>query len=208
MGDFRRVAIALVIAALFSIFVFSFNWAVNPSPRYDLLCRGSYETYPVKAIPPGTVPAGNITCPAFTDATQAEKDACVQKGADFFYQYDFNGCPTAWKCDTCQLEFNAAQASYKFWEFLIAAFFGLVAIIIGLWLPTDRHSLNELVSTGFLLGGLITLFIGTGIYWEFFPPHTLWLRPVIILFELLLVIFIAYRKLGNKEQKGKSGKKK
>ncbi|MFH1408523.1 MAG: hypothetical protein ABIH34_01320, partial [Nanoarchaeota archaeon] len=67
-----------------------------------------------------------------------------------------------------------------------------VVIIIGLYLPAEKNVLNEWIGSGFLLGGLITLFIGTALY---FSDFLRWLRPIVILFELGLVIFISYRKL-------------
>ncbi|MFH1072399.1 MAG: hypothetical protein V1743_03145, partial [Nanoarchaeota archaeon] len=209
MADIRRIVIVFVIAVLFTIFVFSLNWAVNQSPSYTTYCRQSAYDYPSsseKSVPPPNILVQkNVTCPAFTDATQEEKLTCSEKTAyterGFIeYTYDINNCPTAWTCQTCQLDFTIAQSSYKFWEFIIAAVFGLIAIIIGLYLPTEKSSLNELIGSGFLIGGLLTLFIGTGIYWEFFPKNTLWLRPAIILFELLLVIYIAYKKLDIKKK--------
>jgi hypothetical protein len=130
------------------------------------------------------------------EPTREEFDACQEKHGDIAYEYDSQGCSQAWSCNTCQYTYNQANEKYRFWQFIIAATFALVAIIIGLYLPAEKNILHEAIGNGLLLGGLVTLFIGTGLSFSTFYK---WLRPIIILGELILVIFIAYRKLKAKK---------
>ena len=79
---------------------------------------------------------------------------------------------------------------------MVTALLGLVAIILGLYLPKDINSLNEWIGTGFMFGGLISVFIGTARYFQ--DMHKI-VRPIIILIELILVILITYKKLKDKK---------
>lgn len=191
MADFRKLLIVFIITVLFTVFVFSLNAAVNENPKYEILCKGSYGS--TKPIPMGVYE--NKNCTAFI-VSDADNSACIEKSGNIEYTYDSNNCATGFACNTCQHEFNLAQEKYQFWTFIIAAAFGLIAIIVGLFIPGEKDSLNETISLGFLLGGLITLFIGTALS---FTTLYKWLRPLIIFIELLIVIFIAYRKFKTKK---------
>jgi hypothetical protein len=191
MADFRKLLIVFIITVLFTVFVFSLNAAVNESPKYENYCKGNYGM--TKPIPAGYMESKNCSTFVVPDADNA---ACIARSGNIEYTYDSNNCATGFACNTCQHEFNLAQERYKFWQFIIAAAFGLVAIIVGLFIPGEKDSLNESLSLGFLLGGLITLFIGTALS---FTTLYKWLRPGIILVELLIVIFIAYRKFKTKK---------
>ena len=96
------------------------------------------------------------------------------------YQYD----------DKCYEELNKAQQQHDFVLFLSNSVLGVITIILGIYLPNNRD-LNEWVGTGLLLGGLIAIFIGTGTYF-----HNLgrFIKPIVIFTELMLVIFLIYRK--------------
>ncbi|MBU1975501.1 MAG: hypothetical protein KKG59_03805 [Nanoarchaeota archaeon] len=194
MADFRRIMAVLIITVLFTVFVFSLNEAVNPNPDWDDFCDTNER--PVKPYVYNA--ERNFSCPDISETLQEDKDACKEIHGDIQWETDFDGCPIAWKCEICQYEYEQAQSQFKFWTFLIAAVLGLVAVAIGIWLPASKNPLNEWVGTGFLFGGLMTLFIGTGLY---FSDFLSWLRPIVILLELILVIFIAYKKLNIKKKK-------
>ena len=61
-----------------------------------------------------------------------------------------------------------------------------------------KNELNEWVGGGFILGGLITMFIATSMYWQHIDKIA---RPIVILAELILVLWIAYKKFGPKKDK-------
>ena len=75
----------------------------------------------------------------------------------------------------------------------MASVLGFIAVVAGLYLPSAANPLHEWIGTGFMLGGLADIFIGTGMY--FSELHRI-ARPVVILLELVLVIFVAYKYLG------------
>ncbi|HZX44865.1 MAG TPA: hypothetical protein VFF28_04235 [Candidatus Nanoarchaeia archaeon] len=189
MVDIRKIIIIFVIAVLFSVLVFSVIEAVYPSPKYDEICR--QNIYPEKPY------ITNRTCPDVNISVANRKACDEKKGYIEYTDYDENNCPTSYKCNTCQNEFNQAQQKHERVVFYISALLSLVAIFIGLYLPAESNSLNEWIGTGFMLGGTFSLFFGTLTTFIWLDRY---IRPIVILLELILVIFIAYRKIGNLRQ--------
>ena len=203
MIDLRRIAIIFVIAILYAIFVNAFIGAFYPAPKYDDYCKARYYA-PEKAVP---IPAEktNIKCPDYNQPTQEELDTCANDRGYPEYRYDNNGCAVEYKgCNFCQRDFDKANEKYNFVFFIISSILAVIAIGIGLYLPT-KQSLNEWIATGFILGGLITLFFGTFRYYQYLGRYV---KPFVILAELLIVIFLSYRKLKDIKSAGKSSTKK
>lgn len=187
MIDLRRVAIIFVIAVLYAIFVNALIGAFYAEPRYEDFCKSKF--YPEKAYP---AVVDRKDCPKYKEPAQNELDKCAeQKGAPE-YRYDAYGCPTEYKgCNYCQRDFDNANKKYSFSYFIISSILALVAVAIGLLLP-ETNSLNQWIATGFMLGGLITLFFGTFRYYEYLGKYV---KPIVILAELLIVIYLSYKKL-------------
>lgn len=186
MIDLRRVAIVFVIAVLYAIFVNAFIAAVYPSPKYEDFCRQRF--YPEKPYPA----AGKIECPKYKEPTRQELNDCADNKGSPDYLYDANSCPIEYKgCNFCQKNFDAENQKYNLYFFIFSSILALIAIGVGLLLPT-KNSLNEWIATGFLLGGLITLFFGTFRYYEYLGRFV---KPAVILAELLIVIYLSYKKL-------------
>jgi len=190
--DLRKIGIIFIIAALYSIFVFTTIEAVYPRPDYSDFCTERF--YPEK---PRLAPREReISCPDYDAPTQEQVDQCAEQKGFPDYQYDGNGCAIEYKgCNFCQKNLDDAKEQHDFISFIISTIFALIAIIIGLYLPIGKQKLNEWIGTGFMLGGIITLFLGTAL---FFGELHRFVKPIIILLELILIIYIAYRKLGNK----------
>ena len=187
--DLRKIGVILAIAILFSIFTFATINAVYPQPQYDDYCTMYGETKPYIA------PMDPSNCKRIKGPSETESQTCFDQKGMITYRYDEFGCPSSWTCDFCQRDLNAANEKHAFIEFIISSIFALIALLIGLYLPTRKSDLNEWVGTGFMLGGLITLFAGTAmVYGEL---HRV-IKPIIILAELLIVLYLAYRKFGNK----------
>jgi len=187
MIDLRRVAIIFVIAVLYAIFVNAAIAAFYPAPRYEDFCKAQF--YPEKPYP-ATVDRKN--CPKYKEPTQEELDKCSQDKGSPEYKYDAYGCTVEYKgCNFCQRDFDKSNQKYSFNYFIISSILALVAIAVGLLLP-ETNSLNQWVATGFMLGGLITLFFGTFRYYEYLGRYV---KPFIILTELLIVIYLSYKKL-------------
>ena len=186
--DLRKIGVILVIAVLFSIFVFATINAVYPQPEYNDYCKNADYTKPIRAL-------DDKSCATFKGATEEEAMQCAEQKGYIQYKYDEYGCAKSYYCEFCQRDLDKANERYNFVSFIISAIFALIAIAVGLYLPALKRSLNEWVGTGFMLGGLITLFAGTiMVYGEL---HR-FVKPVVIFLELAVVLWLAYKKLGNK----------
>jgi hypothetical protein len=177
MTDVRKILVIFLIGVLYAIFVQSLIEAVYPSPRYEDYCQQNEYSVPMVR------PVSNCSS---LEPVQCTKGGMVQ------YTYDSNGCPSSSYCDYCNVGLEKAQEQYRLVVFIVSSVMALVAIGIGLVLPVKKNNINEWIGTGFLLGGLITLFIGTIRY---YADMTRILRPIILLIELIIVISLAYKKL-------------
>ena len=187
MIDLRRVAIIFVIAVLYAIFVHAFISAIYPEPKYEDYCKQRF--YPQKPYP-ATVERKD--CPKYKEPTQEDLDKCANDKGYPEYRYDAYGCPVEYKgCNYCQRDFDNANQKYNLYFFIFSSILAVIAIGIGLVLPT-HNSLNEWIATGFILGGVITLFFGTFRYYQYLGRYV---KPIVILVELLIVIFLSYKKL-------------
>lgn len=99
----------------------------------------------------------------------------------------------AW--DACRAEYDSEREKYNLVVFYVSVFFGMVAIVVGLMLPDKKDDLNQWIGSGFMLGGFFTLFVGT--IRAYGDLHRI-LRPVVLLIELLIVIYVSYKKIGKK----------
>ncbi|MFT4261196.1 MAG: hypothetical protein ACMXX9_02065 [Candidatus Woesearchaeota archaeon] len=97
----------------------------------------------------------------------------------------------------CQQEYDDANKEYALFVFIIAGILSLIAIFIALKLP-EKDDVMAMIATGLLLGGLITLFVGTIRGWD--GLH-IYIRPLVLLAELVLVIYLAYKTMSKKKKK-------
>lgn len=202
MIDLRRVAIIFVIAILYAIFVNAFVDAFYPAPKYEEYCKQKF--YPEK---PYSNPADRATvrCPNYKEPLQAELDKCSEDKGHPEYKYDANGCAIEYKgCNFCQREFDNANQKYNFTFFIISSIMAVIGISIGLFLPI-RNSLNQWIATGFMLGGLITLFFGTFRYYQYLGRYV---KPIVIFLELAIVLYLSYAKLRDINPKNRQKRKK
>ena len=198
MIDLRRVAIIFVIAILYAVLVNAVIDAFYPAPRDEDFCKTRF--YPEKPY----IADREVECPKYNEPNREELDKCAEEGGFPDYLYDANNCPIEYKgCNYCQKDFNNALEKYNLIFFIFSSILALIAIGIGLLLPT-KNSLNEWIATGFMLGGLVTLFYGTIRYYQHLGRY---LRPVVIFVELLIVIYLAYKKLQDIKDKPKHKRK-
>ena len=192
MIDLRRVVIIFVIAVLYAIFVNAAISAFYPAPKYDDFCKARFY-----AEKPYVAPVDVKQCPSYKEPSQEELDKCANDKGFPEYTYNANGCPIGYKgCNFCQRDFDNANQKYNYIYFIVSSILALVAIGIGLSLPT-KMSLNEWIATGFMLGGLVTLFFGTFMSYQHLGRYV---RPFVILAELVVVVFLSYRKLKDIKQ--------
>ncbi len=178
MFDFRKALIVLVIAVLFAIFVFSTVEAIYPSPEYGDFCDNRQPV--AKGL--------ENECEAL-EVPQSAYDSCE---GYIDYEYNSNGCATEYFCNTCQNEYDDAREQHRQIIFYVAAVLSLVAIFVALYLPENKSKMHEWVGTGLLLGGVFVLFFGTV---QGFTSLDRFVKPIVMLVELLLVIYLAYKRL-------------
>ncbi|SEH05162.1 hypothetical protein [Candidatus Venteria ishoeyi] len=185
--DIRKITIILVIAILYSIFVFAVIEAVYPQPEYKEFCKHDYIQKPMMDR------NGENNCEVINVPT-TEQESCFEAEGNIEYAYDSNGCATDFSCNTCNSEYELKSDEHNRYVFYISTIFSLLAIFIGMYLPKKRNELNEWVGTGFILGGAIALLFGTA---TAFSALDRIIRPIVLFFELALVIFISYKMTNN-----------
>ncbi|MDD3263840.1 MAG: hypothetical protein PHT94_03010 [Candidatus Nanoarchaeia archaeon] len=187
MEDIRKVIIIFAIGILFSVFVFSSIDAIYNTPDYNDFCDNYY--YDIKE----SSDVNSINCTPIVVSTAAQRN-CSESDGYIKYEYDENGCQSGYVCDTCSHEYNLARDKYNSVKFYISALLALIAIFIGIYLPAHKNSLNEWIGTGFMLGGVFSLLFGTVSSYSSLPTIA---RPLVILIELIIIIFISYKKTSN-----------
>jgi len=189
MIDIRRILIIFVIGVLYTVLVFSTINAVYPNPEYSDFCG---ENIRAPKLYRAEQYRTEQDCPDH-NIPQAELDACTAGKGQPEYKYDPYGCVTSWECSHCMQSYNDSRERHNFVSFIISAILGLIGVAVGLYMPVKKGGVNEWIGSGFMLGGMISIFIGTMMY--FGDLHRI-LRPFVILLELILVIWLAYKKLG------------
>ncbi len=169
----KKFAIIVTIAVLFTIFIFAMTNAFYPKPDYGDFCKMRLQK-----------PYDYEKCRNSTP----EQVIC---NGDINYTYGADGCPVSMTCDGCGDAYQEADKKYEFVLFLVSSIAGLIAILFGIFFARD-NDFWDVTKGGFLLGGLASLFIGTGIYYS---EIARFLKPAIILAEMIIVILIAYKLL-------------
>lgn len=182
MNNLKKFGVIISITVLFAIFIFSLITAVQEKPDYSDFCNSL--SVPVK------MQVENLNCPE-ANFSELDAESCQSERGDYIPKYE-TGCITNYECETCFRDYNLAQKNHNFLTFIISTILGLIVVLLSIYLPHKKDSLKEWVLIGLLLGGLIAIFIGTGQY--FSDLHRI-LRPIVILLEIVLIIFVAYKKM-------------
>jgi hypothetical protein len=177
----KEFAITFGIAVLFTALVMVSIDSFYERPQYEDYCNSSHWTKPY--IQPREV-ASNCT-------PDPKEDGCYRQGGTPIYEYDEAGCSFVESCDLCNKDYEAANKEYTNVVFIITAIFGIAAIFFGVYYKT------EFIGVGFMFSGIILMFIGT---MQNFDSLNRFLKPVVLLVELLLVLFIAYKKILNRDK--------
>jgi len=190
--DAKRIAMVLAITVLLPLFVGLFADAAYQEPKYENYCNSSYNGYGSKPIP-----AQSVNCTYNTDPKQ---DKCYSDGGQPEYNYTQQGCSYFTSCNMCSKDFNTAQQMYYRNLFFILLPIGLAIVIIGIYLVVDY------IGAGLMFAGLIVMFYAT---FRYFSDMSKVLRALVILIELLVIMWIGYKKIEerkNKINKPMSGK--
>ena len=176
------------IAILLPLFLGLFVDALYSEPKYEDYCKD--RAYPYVSEKMGANCSYNYG-PGY--------DQCMQDGGIARFNYDDKGCGTFKECDMCNKDYDKAINMYNRNIFFILAPLGLIMIIAGLYLTVDY------LGAGLMFGGLITLFYATIRY---FSNMSKMLRAFIILVELLIIMWIGYKKITKESGKSSKGSKK
>jgi hypothetical protein len=191
--DIRKYGIAIAVAILTAIFIYAVADAIAPPIDYNA-CNEHYRSYPE---------VGKQTnCSAVPMDKQAER-ACTDQ--EFTYQpvYDEYGCVESWECNSCFKEQQDKQQERNMIIFLAAVTLGLLSIIAGFLLPLG--AIHEWVGLGFIIGGVISMFVGTAQYWG--DLGRLW-RPFVIGLELAVLLAIVYKRVNQQPAQNIKAKEK
>ena len=163
----KRTLITIAIALVLAFFVGYGIEVFDPSPRYDFFC------------PPLLYEITNQTqCEAASGAWNPpfEKQTTPKPIANNFCQPK----------PSCHQDFEKIMAKHNKIVFIIAVIVGLIAIIGGVLL------IKEIISTGFVGGGILIILYGTLRYWRYAEDV---LKFVLLGIALGILIWIAYKKL-------------
>ncbi len=180
MADLRQIAVTAAVAILSSVFVILLIDLIYQEPQYSDFCGDDFG--------PRAKPI-DIQCTY--DYTQADEQ-CYQDGGVVKTKLNESGCPVFDTCSFCNKDYDAARETHARNVFIIIGLIGVGAIFSGtLWKI-------EFLGSGIMFGGIILLFYATA---RFFVDADKILRVVIIFVELLLVLWIGYKKLYKPEAK-------
>ncbi|MBI2543249.1 MAG: hypothetical protein HYW24_03625 [Candidatus Aenigmarchaeota archaeon] len=187
MRNLRRTAVTVGVAVLFTLFVALLIDFAYEEPKYSDYCKEDFR-YAKPVIEP----------PKCDYEYGGDYQKCVEDGGVPRFENNESGCPVFDKCNFCNKEFDQARKYYTRNVFVIAGVIGLVAIFAGtLWRI-------EFLAGGLMFGGILLLFYATIRY---FNDADKLVRVLIILAELLIVVWIGYKRLYLDEIKKKKLKK-
>lgn len=95
------------------------------------------------------------------------------------------------KVQECYDKQDEKRKTNSLYAFLIASVIGVIAVVAGLYIPTNTSAASA-IAGGILLGGLFTIFTGTIRGWDGLIEIA---KPIVLLIELVIVIWVAFKKL-------------
>jgi hypothetical protein len=185
--DVKKVAMILAITVLLPLFVGLFTDAVYQQPKYENYCNNSYATVPAKGV------IANNCTPLY----DTRQDQCYRDGGQAEFNYTANGCQEYSYCNYCSKDYNDATQKYNRNIFFILLPIGLAVVILGLYLLVDY------LGAGLMFAGLIIMFYAT---MRYFSDMSKILRALVILVELLVIMWIGYKKIDENKNPKNSGK--
>jgi len=208
MIDLKKISLTVGIAVLFSLFVFVTIDAFYPEPEYEDFCHradkyGYYEHDVIaRPLPVGEYYEGNVVKKAnCTPIPRKIHEECGQNGGHIVTDYDENNCPINPKCNTCSKDYDEARERYNLNVFYIAAPIGVIALIVGMYLPL----IVEAIASGFMFGGIVTLLISTAMVFDNLGK---WSKVIVIGLELILIVWVGLKKVSDYKPKSNKNTKK
>ena len=176
--EIKKVALTIGIAVLFTLFIVFLVDAIYESPKYQNYCS---QPYP-KSDP--------TNCQLDYNENLAQQ--CYKDRGELRYHYDEEGCEIDPYCDYCSRDYDQANSKYNKNIFFISAIVAILSIIVGLYLPKNVDA----IASGFIFGGILVLLQGTV---RVFVDLGKFSRVVVLGIELVLLIWIGYKKVKDKK---------
>jgi len=201
--DLKKISLTVGIAVLFAFFVYFTIDAFYPEPKYEDFCKNTYYGPAMPAVERPMVYKEGLgyvqdrNCTAISGISNLTRQ-CTTTGGFIEYQYDDLGCETQASCNMCNKEFDEYRKNYSLNVFYITAPIGILAIVVGMYLPL----MVEAIAAGFMFGGIITLIQSTV---RVFGDLGKWTRVIVLFVELCIVVWIGLKKVS--EYKPKEAKK-
>ena len=177
----KKIGIIVIMAILFTTFSFSIIDMIVEQPEYNDFC--------FEEMKPFRPEQRDLECPNFKEASSDEMALCNSGEGYIEYEYDEQGCPISYECNTCRAEYESAGKTHRLIGFIVMGIIGIVAVIAGMYL-TAKNEIVEWVYSGILIGGIANIFFGTVIY---FRDMGRFVKPFILLIEMGLIIWVAIR---------------
>ena len=196
MIDLKKISLTVGIAVLFAFFIYFTIDAAYPEPTYDAFCKNSYGG-PTPAFKE-PYPYQERNCTSLVGISNLSR-SCNEQGGYIEYDYGDDGCETNARCNTCNKVYDENRKQYMLNVFYIAAPLGIIAIVIGMYLPL----MVEAIAAGFMFGGIVTLIQSTI---RVFGDLGKWSRVAVLFVELCIIVWIGLKKVS--EYKPKHGKRK
>ena len=188
--NLKQFGLIVGIAIIFAFLVFFTIEAFYPQPKYEDYCNQTYYPQAKPIVEPydqQVLRCGDVY------ANKEVQDCNQQRGNPTFRYDNITRCDVFEKCDMCNVAFQKVGDIYQRNIFIITAIVGVAAILFGLYFGV------AFMSGGFLFGGIITLAAETIRY--FASGHVdRYLRMAVLLVELIILIWIGYRKVVKKEK--------
>ena len=180
----KELLMSLAIAVMAALFIGLFFDAVYSAPEYEDFCgldgpRAFKERF---EVPPET-------CENVYFVYEEEIDACQGEKGSPVFDYDEEGCQVYSDCNYCNKEFSDANEEYSRNLFFIISPIAIVLILIGLFYSF------EVAASGFMFGGILLLIYSTARYFSDMSKFT---RVLVVFIELVLLLWIAKKKMDKK----------
>ena len=162
----KAIIMSLVIAIVLSAFVIYLTESIYPSPKYDEYCKN------IRGHPKQVYDAKGVERSVNETECIATNGTWINSYCDYYYE--------------CQQAFNKVDEKHKLVVFVVSAIAGIASIALGIILALPS------VSSGLMIGGGFLMIYGTSQYWY---NLTNWLRALLLGVILVILIWLAYKKL-------------
>lgn len=184
----KKYGIIIIIAVLFAFFSFSIVDVVMESPEYEDFCGVEFRQVPIIA-------KAEVCDTTLEGPTDTEIDECEARKGRIEYKYNTQGCAESYECNTCWTEYDQAGEKHRLVGFIVTSILGIIAVLVGLYAKSNIE-VSEWIYSGFLIGGIISVFIGTMSY---FRDMGRFVKPIVFLIEIILIVLIALKTASKKK---------